>query len=66
MVEKKQWFGCHDGWMAQFWLKNQNLPSGRFHKPQYPNQTAARLTAHGSSYPPSKIIHGVYQVNWDG
>jgi hypothetical protein len=26
----------------------------------------ARLRAHGSQSWPSKIIHGVYQVNWDG
>jgi hypothetical protein len=26
MVEK-QWFGSHDGWMPQFWLKNQKLLS---------------------------------------
>jgi hypothetical protein len=24
-VVEKQWFGSHDGWMPQFWLKNQNL-----------------------------------------
>jgi hypothetical protein len=49
-VVEKQWFGCHDGWtLPQFWLnKNQNFSSWILHRPQHPNQTAARLTAHGS------------------
>jgi hypothetical protein len=33
---------------SQFLLLNQNLPCCFFHRPQHPNQTDARLTAHGS------------------
>jgi hypothetical protein len=77
----KSFWGCikwlQDGWEAMVWvpwcwLWTPGFWPHRmiFHKmicwiQQQPNQPDARLRAHGSPSQPSKIILGMYQVNWD-
>jgi hypothetical protein len=36
------------------------------HLTPHPNGPAARHRAHGFPFKPSKIMHWMYQVNWDG
>jgi uncharacterized protein YodC (DUF2158 family) len=63
MVER-QWFAAVSWWFDASRLAQKSEVSGWiFHRLQHSNQLIPRLTAHGSSHPPSTIIHGVYQVN---
>jgi hypothetical protein len=59
-------FSNYVGWISPFWLKRWDLPSWIFDISPHPNGPSARHRPHGFPSKPSKIMHWMYQVNWDG